>query len=117
MSDQDKEKAGETPALHGRTPVGWHYRGYLPHFDAGEIWQTVTLRLADSFPTERLEAWKWELRLLSKEQAARELHRRIEDHLDQGHGACHLRRPHRRLGKKGSSNHPDHQGQVKDVLV
>jgi len=65
----------------------------LPHFDAGEIWQTVTLRLADSFPTEQLEAWKCELRLLSKEQAARELHRRIEDDLDKGYGAGRLRRP------------------------
>ena len=26
---------------------GWHARGYLPHFDAGAIVQTVTFRLAE----------------------------------------------------------------------
>ena len=28
-------------------PRGWHYRGYLPHFDGGEIAQFVTFRVAD----------------------------------------------------------------------
>lgn len=88
MPTHDNQAAGGTPALRG-----WHSRGYLPHFDGGEIWQTVTFRLADSFPTERLETWQWELRLLPKERSDRELHRRIEEYLDQGHGACHLRRP------------------------
>jgi REP element-mobilizing transposase RayT len=74
-------------------PRGWHARGYLPHFDGGEIWQTVTFRLADSFPSERLQAWQWDLRLLPKEQADAELRRRIEEYLDRGHGDCHLRRP------------------------
>jgi hypothetical protein len=30
--------------------AGWHSRGYLPHFDAAEITQNVTFRLADSLP-------------------------------------------------------------------
>jgi hypothetical protein len=83
--------AGGTPAL--RIPKGWHYRGYLPHFDGGEIWQVVTFRLADSFPNDRLEAWKWELRLLSAERADHELQKRIEEYLGMGHGACWLKQP------------------------
>ncbi len=35
--------------------LGWHDRGYLPHFDAGAIVQTVTFRLADSLPREFFE--------------------------------------------------------------
>jgi len=34
---------------------GWHERGYLPHFDAGAVVQTVTFRLADSLPREFYE--------------------------------------------------------------
>lgn len=34
---------------------GWHERGYLPHFDAGAVVQTVTFRLADSLPRELYE--------------------------------------------------------------
>ncbi len=28
--------------------AGWHSRGYLPHFDGGDIAQTITFRLAAS---------------------------------------------------------------------
>jgi putative transposase len=41
--------------------AGWHSRGYLPHFDGGEIAQTVTFRLADSLPRTVLERWKSEV--------------------------------------------------------
>jgi hypothetical protein len=37
-------------ASEHQEPRGWHSRGYLPHFDAGEIFQSVTLRLHDSMP-------------------------------------------------------------------
>jgi putative transposase len=30
--------------------MGWHARGYLPHFDSPEAVQTLTFRLADSLP-------------------------------------------------------------------
>ena len=83
-------QAGETPAL--QSPRGWHSRGYLPHFDGGEIHQTVTFRLADAFPADRLEAWRWELRLLTPDRLNAELRHRIEDYLDLGHGACYLKR-------------------------
>ena len=43
--------------------AGWHSRGYLPHFDAAEITQTVVFRLADSLPQTVLERWKSEIHL------------------------------------------------------
>ncbi|HEX7722891.1 MAG TPA: hypothetical protein VF397_12080 [Pyrinomonadaceae bacterium] len=42
--------------------AGWHSRGYLPHFDAAEITQTVTFRLADSLPQTVLEDGRTNLR-------------------------------------------------------
>src|SRR6266513_2670330 len=65
--------------------AGWHSRGYLPHFDGGEIAQTVTFRLADSLPQTVLERWKSELAADSSNTDA-VLRRRIERYLDQGHG-------------------------------
>jgi REP element-mobilizing transposase RayT len=73
-------------------PRGWHSRGYLRHFDAGqEFTQFVTFRLADSVPTQVIVKWRDEL--LSRPEAEREaeLHRLIEAFLDTGYGACHLR--------------------------
>ncbi|HEY9871631.1 MAG TPA: transposase [Candidatus Obscuribacterales bacterium] len=74
-------------------PKGWHSRGFLPHFDGGPIAQSVTFRLVDSFPAERLDAWAEELKLLSKEKMEAERRRRIEDYLDRGAGEAWLSRP------------------------
>jgi len=41
--------------------TGWHSRGYLPHFDAGEVFQSITFRLHDSMPQSLLEMWREEL--------------------------------------------------------
>jgi hypothetical protein len=41
--------------------VGWQSRGYLPHFDVGEIPQVITFRLYDSLPQAVLERWREEL--------------------------------------------------------
>ncbi len=70
--------------------AGWHSRGYLPHFDAAEITQTVTFRLADSLPQTVLERWKRELVVDSAENADKVLRRRIEYYLDQGYGSAVL---------------------------
>jgi hypothetical protein len=43
------------------TPPGWHSRGYLPHFDGGEVPQFITFRLADSMPQILLDRWREEL--------------------------------------------------------
>ncbi len=74
-------------------PRGWYSRGYLPHFDGGNIPQAVTFRLADSLPTSRLLAWREELEHLPQDKAHAEERKRIERWLDAGHGAGHLRDP------------------------
>lgn len=74
-------------------PRGWYSRGYLPHFDGGEIPQAITFRLTDSFPRERLEAWYEELAHLPEKEATLERRKRIEVYLDKGFGQCWLREP------------------------
>jgi hypothetical protein len=78
-------------------PPGWHSRGYLPHFDGGEIPQFITFRLGDSVPQELLSKWREELRSEECDVDAA-LRKRIEIFLDQGYGACWLREP--RVAKK-----------------
>ncbi|MBU0611284.1 MAG: transposase [Armatimonadetes bacterium] len=74
-------------------PEGWHSRGYLPHFNGGEIAQMVTFRLHGSLPQELIERLRQEVRRLSPATAEAELHRRLEEHLDGGHGPTWLREP------------------------
>jgi len=71
--------------------AGWHSRGYLPHFNGGEIVQTVTFRLADSLPQTVLERWRSEVAKDSSANADAVLRRRIEHYLDQGYGSRALR--------------------------
>jgi REP element-mobilizing transposase RayT len=71
--------------------LGWHSRGYLPHFDGGELAQFITFRLHDSLPREVLIRWKEELEVQPNVEAASLLRRRVEAYLDQSHGACYLR--------------------------
>ncbi len=56
---------------------GWHSRGYLPHFDGGEISQFITFRLADSLPQRFLDKWREELKEEDADVDAA-LRRRIE---------------------------------------
>ena len=69
---------------------GWHYRGYLPHLDAGEVVQAVTFRLADSLPVSVVEAWRDQA---EEEGAPGEILARVGRYLDAGHGSCVLREP------------------------
>jgi REP-associated tyrosine transposase len=66
---------------------GWHDRGYLPHFDAGAIVQTVTFRLADSLPREYFE------KAASIASNAKERFFFLEKGIDQGRGDCVLTNP------------------------
>ena len=59
-------------------PKGWHSRGYLPHFEGGEILQFVTIHLGDALPKKVVDRWKLELEHEKDEDGARELFRRIE---------------------------------------
>jgi REP element-mobilizing transposase RayT len=63
--------------------TGWHSRGYLPHFDSAEVIQAVTFRLADSLPAHIV-------RFLMQDPRER---LRLDEHLNAGRGACHLRLP------------------------
>ena len=71
-------------------PRGWHSRGYLPHFDGGEILQFITIRLADSLPAHLLEICRGEIEAENVEDKNAALRKRIEYYLDQGHGSCYL---------------------------
>jgi hypothetical protein len=71
--------------------AGWRSRGYLPHFEGGEIAQTINLRLADSLPKKVIERWNQELGLIRERTAfAPVMRQRIERYLDQGFGSCAL---------------------------
>jgi putative DNA methylase len=74
-----------------KKPVGWHSRGYLLHYDGGELAQFITFRLSDSIPLGVIEQWKQELLPEPNDQREVQLRRRVELYLDQGHGACFLR--------------------------
>lgn len=70
---------------------GWHCRGYLPHFDGGEITQFITFRLYDSLPRRILDTIK---NSSTENDDNLENQRRVERFLDQGFGECFLRNPH-----------------------
>ncbi len=72
-------------------PKGWHNRGYLPHYDGGEICQFVTFHLADALPVKVVERWKLELAHEKDEKKQFELYKRTEKYLDQGYGKCYLK--------------------------
>src|SRR5687767_8860086 len=43
--------------------IGWYSRGFLPHCDMPDIYQSITFRLHDSVPESVIERWKQELGL------------------------------------------------------
>ena len=72
-------------------PAGWHSRGYLPHYDGGEVPQFITFRLGDSLPQAVLDKWRIELQKETGIDIDAALRRRIEAYLDQGYGKCYLK--------------------------
>lgn len=89
--DQNGGQDGRGPKQS--EPRGWHYRGYLPHFEGGMIPQAVTFRLGDSLPANVLEGWMSELAHRPDEERKAELLTRVNVWLDAGHGECLLRQP------------------------
>ncbi len=81
------------PKSSPHQPIGWHSRGYLPHFDGGTIPQFVTFRLSDSLPQCVLETWRKEFSSEPNLNVDVALRKRIEVYLDHGHGECLLRTP------------------------
>lgn len=78
-----------TEADRARGFLGWHQRGYLPHFDAPGAVQFVTFRLHDCFPTSLRSEWEGLLTIEDR----REQRMRLEEYLDKGRGEALLRRP------------------------
>ena len=89
-SSLPKEDAGKMPALPGSP---WHSRGYLPHFEGGEIAQSITFCLHDSLPATLRAEWADELERLPDTEQKLHRRKRIEAALDGGHGACFLANP------------------------
>ncbi|MBA3699032.1 MAG: transposase [Planctomycetes bacterium] len=90
---------------------GWHHRGYLPHFDAPGMWQSITYRLADALPIAVVRKLAEELGIADAragrprpqgkaftdddpdDERRRAYRKKVEAWLDAGQGACHLRDP------------------------
>jgi REP element-mobilizing transposase RayT len=68
-----------------RPHKGWHERGYLPHFDAGAVVQTITFRVADSLP-RALYA-----QMVADIAESAELRPTLDRLIDEGRGGCLLR--------------------------
>lgn len=76
-------------ASPGSNPfLGWHERGYLPHFDGPNVTQFLTFTLHDAFPVTRRR--EWESALHEASDSARR--RKLEAWLDRSHGNCWLQR-------------------------
>ena len=71
----------------------WRSRGYLPHWEAGEVPQAITFRLADSLPAHVLAEMQAELRLLGDDELAVAQRVRFERTLDRGLGEARLADP------------------------
>jgi hypothetical protein len=73
-----------------RSNLGWYDRGYIPHFDGGEVSQFFTFRLFDSLPQSAIQKWREETS--SQGEEGKILFRKnVERFLDRGHGSCFLR--------------------------
>ena len=92
---------------------GWSYRGYLPHFDSGEMVQFITFRLYDSVPEDVVTQWKaelnWQRNSAADSKETIELQKRIEVYADAGHGQCFLKDKRIRLLVEDTLLHFDQQ--------
>ncbi|QQS40276.1 MAG: transposase [Acidobacteriota bacterium] len=95
-----------------KSNLGWYDRGYIPHFEGGEIAQFLTYRLADSMPANVLDRWRKELDSGSEADDTR-FRKRVELYLDRGHGECWLRDP--RIAELVEDNLLFHDGKKYDL--
>ncbi len=88
---QRGKNLGERKLIPMQTHLGWYSRGYISHYDRGNIYQVVTYRLADSLPTVKLNQLNRQLQDMDvkKRQVARR--KQIEKWLDVGLGSCLLK--------------------------
>jgi putative DNA methylase len=71
----------------------WRSRGYLPHWEAGEVPQGITFRLADSLPSQVLADMRTQLQDLHDDKLAVAQRIKFEQALDRGHGEARLANP------------------------
>jgi putative transposase len=76
-----------------KAALGWHSRGYLPHFEGAAVTQHVTFRLADSLPHAAISRMESEIKSLPEEKRDTERRKLLEAYIDAGHGCCILRNP------------------------
>ncbi|MCL1920482.1 MAG: transposase [Kiritimatiellaeota bacterium] len=69
----------------------WYSRGYLPHRDEMHLTQSLTFRLADSLPQEKLRQLEEELRSIPAEKQDAYRRIQIENWVDTSMGCCALR--------------------------
>jgi type I restriction enzyme S subunit len=92
---------GETPSPPGTPSLpeetlasrGWYIGGYLPHYDDSSLVQSITFRLADALPQDKLRQLEEELKAVPEHQLDQQRRIRIEQWLDAGLGSCVLRIP------------------------
>ena len=111
-----------TAPFDGTNPLGtahpaktWYSRGYLPHCDQMRLLQSITFRLADSLPQEKLQQLEEELKSMERKTELElgvprqgrirgnsrpksfnievEKRKHLEHWLDAGMGCCVLRHP------------------------
>lgn len=68
----------------------YYNRSRIHHCNTDETLQSITFRLADSLPQEKLVLLEQELKLMSEEDRDSERRKRIESWLDKGIGCCAL---------------------------
>ncbi|WDE96487.1 transposase [Lentisphaera profundi] len=71
--------------------VNWHSRGYLPHYDSMELYQSITFRLADSLPQRILKNLEEDLKILGVDKLDYQRRNLIDKYLDMGCGCCALK--------------------------
>lgn len=81
------------PMITGPKHKGWYFRGYIPHYDGGNMYQVITYRLVDSLPKSRINQLTAELQQTESKDIKSERRKRIEKWLNAGHGCCILRNP------------------------
>ena len=92
-------RAGVPAGIHSKAdkevtaPKEWYSRGYLPHRNKPHLLQSITYRLADSLPQEKLRLLESELLTLPEDIRESAKRRKIETWLDSGLGCCALRHP------------------------
>jgi len=97
MNDSLNDALPFGPArISDTNPDLWKNRGYIPHFDAGEIVQFISIRLYDAVPSHLIDFWKeqlqWPKGVVAPETVIK-LTRLIDKYADAGYGQCFFRRP------------------------